>query len=80
MCVAPAFPSQRFYNTSVHTSNPPERMLLQEAYVALEANPLPERRLEGLKHLIHTLCEAGQLATLVSFPYASSAVVQRAGR
>ena len=44
---------------------------MQEAYTALEENPVVERRLDCLQTLLHTLCEKRQLRTLTGLPYAS---------
>lgn len=52
----------------------------QDAYAALQANPVAERRLEALQRLLGALCAAGDVAALLRLPFAGIAQVQRGGR
>ena len=53
---------------------------VQDAYAALQANPVAERRLEALQRLLGALCAAGDVAALLRLPLAGVARVQRNGR
>jgi hypothetical protein len=48
----------------------------QEAYAALTANPVPERRLEALHRLLGALAASGDVAALLRLPLAGVAQVQ----
>ena len=52
----------------------------QEAYSALLANPVDERKAEALRELLRELCRRGRLATLLSLPLADVVAVPIAGR
>lgn len=52
----------------------------QDAYAALQANPVPERRLEELQRLLGALCALGDVGALLRLPLAGVAQVQRGGR
>ena len=55
-------------------------LCMQEAYLHLENNPSPERRLHCLQSLVNTLCDERELETLCSLPYASSLYLERNDR
>ncbi len=38
----------------------------------MQANPVPERQLDCLQRLLGELCSRGQIATLVSLPFAGT--------
>ena len=42
--------------------------VLQAAYAAMQATPVPERQLESLRRLLGELCTRGDIATLVQLP------------
>ncbi len=52
----------------------------QEAYAALTANPVPERRLEALHRLLGALAASGDVAALLRLPLAGVAQVQCGAR
>ena len=51
---------------------------LQEAYAALVANPAPQARVDLLGALVHRLCAARAVRTLVRLPYAGRVKLMRA--
>ena len=53
-------------------------MLLQDAYAAMLANPVPERKVELLRELLRELCERRRFAALLSLPLAGTADLPRA--
>lgn len=52
----------------------------QEAYAAMLANPVAERRLELLRELLRALADRGALVTLLSLPLAGTADVPHGER
>ena len=60
-------------HVNVHWSN-------QEAYLYLEANPLPEKRLHCLQSLVAALCDEKALQILTTLPYASAMTLEKNGR
>ncbi|BDA47676.1 probable nuclear pore complex protein Nup160 at C-terminar half [Coccomyxa sp. Obi] len=51
----------------------------EAAYAAMQANPVPERQLDCLQRLLGELCSRGEIATLVSLPFAGTLDVARHG-
>ncbi|KAK9814266.1 hypothetical protein WJX72_003104 [[Myrmecia] bisecta] len=51
----------------------------EEAYAALQANPLPERKLDCLQRLVVTLCARGEIQTLCRLPYSGNCKKQQNG-
>ncbi len=52
---------------------------MQAAYAAMQANPVPERQLDCLHQLLGELCSRGEIATLVSLPFAGTLDIGRDG-
>ena len=52
----------------------------QEAYSALLANPVDERKAEALRELLRELCRRGRIAALLALPLADTVDVRLAGR
>jgi hypothetical protein len=52
----------------------------QEAYSALLANPVDERKAEALRELLRELCRRGRFAALLLLPLADVVRVPVAGR
>ena len=53
---------------------------MQGAYAAVEANPIPEQTLKGLRQLVLLLCTQSHISTLCRLPFAGARSVRRQGR